>query len=127
VKILELELSVVRGRLEAKSIALELTEDAVDLLVSKGYDPAHGARPLRRTVERFLEDPLAEELLRGVLTQGVVEIGVAADKQSLSFRMKGELPLRTGTKEELTEVAAAPKKIAKKRAASKPKTTGLKK
>jgi hypothetical protein len=95
VKILDIELAKVRQRLLAKSIGLELDAAATEFLVSKGFDPALGARPLRRTVERFLEDPLAEELLRGMLTEGVIEAVVAEDKQGLSFRMRGELALRT--------------------------------
>jgi len=95
VQILEIELGKVRRRLEAKAIRLELDAAATEFLVSKGYDHALGARPLRRTVERFLEDPLAEELLRGVLTEGVIEVGLAEGGQALSFRMRGELPLRT--------------------------------
>ncbi len=126
VKILDLEMAMVRGRLEAKSISLELTDEATDLLVANGYDPAHGARPLRRTVERYLEDPLAEEMLRGMLTQGVVEIGVADDKQSLTFRMKGELPLRTGSQSERAEAAAEKTQAGKKRAARKPKAADSK-
>ncbi len=122
VKILDLELAVVRERLAEKSIALELTDDAVDMLVSKGYDPARGARPLRRTVERCLEDPLAEELLRGMLTQGVVEVGVAGDKQSLSFKMKGELSLRTDSQSDQAKAPAEVKKIRKTRPVRKPKT-----
>ncbi|MDD2455995.1 MAG: ATP-dependent Clp protease ATP-binding subunit [Kiritimatiellae bacterium] len=127
VKILDLEMAVVRGRLEAKEMSLELSEEAVDLLVAKGYDPAHGARPLRRAVERVLEDPLAEELLRGVLTKGVVEIGVAADKQSLSFRMRDELPLRsTGSQADKPKTEAKKQKTVKKRAARKPKAADSK-
>ena len=42
-----------------------MTPEAKDFLVEKGYDPSFGARPMRRAVERFLEDPLAEEILRG--------------------------------------------------------------
>jgi ATP-dependent Clp protease ATP-binding subunit ClpC len=95
VKILDLELAKVRQRLDAKAIRLELSEAATDFLVNKGFDPALGARPLRRTVERFLEDPLAEELLRGILAEGVIEAVLAEDKQGLSFRMRGELPLST--------------------------------
>jgi len=95
VKILDIELAKVRERLQAKSIRLELSAEATDFLVAKGFDPAAGARPLRRTVERFLEDPLAEELLRGVLAEGVIEAGVGEGGQGLVFRMRGELPLRT--------------------------------
>jgi len=95
VKILDIELAKVRQRLDAKAIRLELDEAATEFLVNKGFDSALGARPLRRTVERFLEDPLAEELLRGVLAEGVIEACMAEDKQGLSFRMRGELALRT--------------------------------
>ena len=106
VKILDLELAKVRERLAAKSITLVLDDAATEFLVSKGYDPSSGARPLRRTVERFLEDTLAEELLRGVLTQGVIETGLAEDKQRLSFRMRDELPLRTPAPDEKADRAA---------------------
>ena len=54
-------------RLRNKNIQLELDEKAKDFLVEKGYDPQYGARPMRRAVERFLEDPLAEEILKGNL------------------------------------------------------------
>ena len=73
VRILGIELAKVRARLEGKGIELALDAAATDLLVSKGFDPSLGARPLRRTVERLLEDPLAEELLRGGVTAGLIE------------------------------------------------------
>jgi len=95
VKILDIELTQVRQRLSAKSIQLDLSEAATDFLVSKGFDPSLGARPLRRTVERYLEDPLAEELLRGVLSGGGIDVDVSEDRLALTFHMKGELPLRT--------------------------------
>jgi len=95
VKILDIELGKVRQRLAAKAIQLELSDAATEFLVSKGFDPSLGARPLRRTVERYLEDTLAEELLRGVLSEGVIDAGVSEDGQSLAFRVRGELALRT--------------------------------
>jgi ATP-dependent Clp protease ATP-binding subunit ClpC len=124
VKILDIELAKVRQRLEAKSIRLELDAAATEFLVNKGFDPALGARPLRRTVERFLEDPLAEELLRGMLTEGVIEAVMAEDKQGLSFRMRGELALCTPQPSEAPArtavrpgpAAAEAKKPAKKKA-----------
>jgi hypothetical protein len=57
-------------------------------------------------VERSLEDPLAEELLRGVLTEGVIEAGVAEDRSGLVFRMRGELPLRTPLSGEVAQRVA---------------------
>jgi ATP-dependent Clp protease ATP-binding subunit ClpC len=67
IEILDLEISKVVERLKRKNLKLELDEKAKDLLVQRGYDPSYGARPMRRAVERFLEDRLAEEILRGVL------------------------------------------------------------
>jgi ATP-dependent Clp protease ATP-binding subunit ClpC len=65
VEILDLEIAKVLVRLKGKNILLSLDEKAKDFLVEKGYDPTYGARPMRRAVERFLEDPLAEEILKG--------------------------------------------------------------
>jgi ATP-dependent Clp protease ATP-binding subunit ClpA len=70
-----------------RNIALQLDEKAKDFLVSKGYDPQYGARPMRRSVERFLEDPLAEELLKGNLHDGE-PISVTAEGDHLAFNQK---------------------------------------
>src|SRR6266853_44580 len=70
IEILDLEISKVMQRLKARNIILQLDEKAKDHLVSKGYDPQYGARPMRRAVERSLEDPLAEEILRGSVHDG---------------------------------------------------------
>jgi len=81
VEILELEILKVMERLKGKQLKLTLDEAAKDLLVEKGYDPQYGARPMRRSVERFLEDPLAEELLKGNLVGGEpVQVSVEGDK-----------------------------------------------
>ena len=66
-EILDLEVTKVMERLKGKQIHLALDQTAKDFLVEKGYDPTYGARPMRRAVERFLEDPLAEEILKGSL------------------------------------------------------------
>ncbi len=65
IQILNLEITKVSERLKHRNIHLVLDEKAKDFLVGKGYDPTYGARPMRRSVERYLEDPLAEEILRG--------------------------------------------------------------
>jgi ATP-dependent Clp protease ATP-binding subunit ClpC len=70
IQILNLEVEKVLARLRHKNLKLELDEKAKDFLVEKGYDPQYGARPMRRSVERFLEDPLAEEILKGSLHEG---------------------------------------------------------
>jgi len=86
--ILDLEINKVMARLmKNRNIALQLDEKAKDFLVGKGYDPQYGARPMRRAVERFLEDPLAEELLKGNLHDGE-PIAVSADADHLTFNQK---------------------------------------
>jgi ATP-dependent Clp protease ATP-binding subunit ClpC len=84
VSILDLEIEKVVERLKARKIQLNLDDKAKDFLVEKGFDPAYGARPMRRAVERYLEDPLAEELLRGTLHDNS-PIQVSAEKDKLSF------------------------------------------
>jgi ATP-dependent Clp protease ATP-binding subunit ClpC len=61
--IVDLMMKRVREQLKAKDVEIELTDDAKNLLAEKGYDPALGARPLRRTIQRLVEDPLSEKLL----------------------------------------------------------------
>ena len=63
--IIDIELAKVTKRLKEKNLSLVLTDEAKDLLIEKGTSTEFGARPLRRAIEHHLEDPLAEELLRG--------------------------------------------------------------
>ena len=73
--IVDLEIDKVLVRIKLKDIHLTLDQAAKDFLIEKGYDPTYGARPMRRAVERYLEDPLAEEILRGtVKPSDVVEV-----------------------------------------------------
>jgi ATP-dependent Clp protease ATP-binding subunit ClpC len=87
ITILDLEINKVMSRLKGKNLRLELDAKAKDFLVEKGYDPQYGARPMRRSVERYLEDPLAEEILRGHLHEGD-PIVVSADADKLTFTQK---------------------------------------
>ncbi len=85
-QIVDLEVAKLVKRLKEKEIALTLTSDARDLLAEKGFDPAYGARPMRRAVERFLEDPLAESLLRGDVKSGdSVNVVKKTDVEELDF------------------------------------------
>ncbi len=68
--IVEIQLARLRKRLADKRITLELTPQAVELLAHEGYDPAYGARPLKRTIQRMVQDPLALALLNGEFTEG---------------------------------------------------------
>ncbi|HEX5147419.1 MAG TPA: NDP-hexose 4-ketoreductase, partial [Conexibacter sp.] len=69
-QIVELLLLRIRESLAERELQLELTEEAKDLLVEKGWDPSMGARPLRRAIQRYIEDPLADFVLRSELTPG---------------------------------------------------------
>jgi len=76
-QIVELEVAKVLRRVKAKEVHIELEQSAKEFLIEKGYDPQYGARPMRRAVERYLEDPFAEELLRGNVKGGdIVHVGV---------------------------------------------------
>jgi ATP-dependent Clp protease ATP-binding subunit ClpC len=68
--IVELLLLRVRESLAERELQLELSEEAKDLLVEKGWDPSMGARPLRRAIQRYIEDPLADFVLRAELMPG---------------------------------------------------------
>ncbi|MBR1871551.1 MAG: ATP-dependent Clp protease ATP-binding subunit [Kiritimatiellae bacterium] len=77
VVVLDLELAKLRARLSEKDMTLALDADAVEFLVKQGFDAANGARPLRRTVQRLVEDPIAEELLRGGFHPGEIKATLA--------------------------------------------------
>ncbi|MBM3878765.1 MAG: ATP-dependent Clp protease ATP-binding subunit [Verrucomicrobia bacterium] len=83
-QILDLEVAKVMARLKHKSIRIELDSAARDFLTERGYDPTYGARPMRRAVERYLEDPLAEEIIKGSFHDGD-PITVSVDKDKLVF------------------------------------------
>ena len=84
-KIIEIEIGDLRNRLTDKDIAIELTQAAKDFLIEKGFDQIFGARPLKRTIQRYLEDPLAEGILKGdVKKDGPVVVDI--DKDHLIFK-----------------------------------------
>jgi ATP-dependent Clp protease ATP-binding subunit ClpB len=69
-EIVELQLRLLRGRLAARGIGLELTDEAKEALAEEGWDPAYGARPLKRAIQRLVENPLALRLLEGEFREG---------------------------------------------------------
>ncbi|OGF15282.1 MAG: ATP-dependent Clp protease ATP-binding subunit ClpC [Candidatus Eisenbacteria bacterium RBG_16_71_46] len=77
-------LGQVKERLRAQEIHLDIPADALDLLIDKGFDPSLGARPLKRAIQRLLEDPLAEFILRGQLPPGA-HVGVTRKEDRLEF------------------------------------------
>jgi ATP-dependent Clp protease ATP-binding subunit ClpC len=84
--IIEFELSKVRERLAAKNMTLDLDAAAKDFLIDKGYNPDFGARPLRRALSTYIEDPLAENLLSGEFLEGdSIKVTRKEEQDHLSF------------------------------------------
>lgn len=80
-KIAVLQIECVKERLAGRELSLELSADALDKILEAGYDPAYGARPLKRAIQQILENPLAERILAGDFSAGVT-IKVDTDKKS---------------------------------------------
>jgi ATP-dependent Clp protease ATP-binding subunit ClpC len=93
-EIVQLELEKIMGRLENKNIELVVRKSALDVIIERGYNPDFGARPLRRSLETLLEDPLSEKLLRGNLHSG--KVFVEAEDGELKFRQEEETTAQPG-------------------------------
>jgi ATP-dependent Clp protease ATP-binding subunit ClpC len=83
-EIVEIEIREVAKRLHDQGSAIELVREAKDFLIEKGFDPVFGARPLKRTIQRYLEDPLAEEIISGQYKEGS-KIQVSRNNDYLRF------------------------------------------
>jgi ATP-dependent Clp protease ATP-binding subunit ClpC len=87
-QIVSVLLKDVRKRLAEEELTLTLTDAATDFLVKHGYDESYGARPLKRAIQRFIEDPLSEKILLGEFARGdEIEVDLAPDKEKLDFRV----------------------------------------
>jgi ATP-dependent Clp protease ATP-binding subunit ClpC len=86
VKIVDLEISKVQKRLVEKKITIKLNADAKDLIIDHGYDEKYGARPLRRSIESLLEDPLSEALLSGEINEGD-SVLIDRKEEALAFEL----------------------------------------
>ncbi len=85
--IVDLESDKLIKRLQDRSITLKLEKSAREFLMDKGYDPDYGARPMRRAIERYLEDPLAEALLKADIKEGdTVKVTHKKDAKELTFK-----------------------------------------
>jgi ATP-dependent Clp protease ATP-binding subunit ClpB len=86
--IVELQLRRLRERLAERRLLLEVTDEAKELLAEEGWDPAYGARPLKRAIQRLVENPLALRLLEGDFSEGDV-VRVDAAEGELTFERAG--------------------------------------
>ncbi len=92
-EIVEIQLERVRARLRDRRIALEVTDAAKTHLVRTGYEPAYGARPLKRAIQREVETPLGRKILAGEVRDGdTVRVDTDADKGELTFKVVEPLP-----------------------------------
>ena len=78
--IAEIQLGRLRKRLAERELSLELSQEAMDKLIAVGYDPVYGARPLKRAIQRWIENPLAQQILAGQFAPG----------SSVKARVEGE-------------------------------------
>ncbi|MCM8819043.1 MAG: ATP-dependent Clp protease ATP-binding subunit [Candidatus Omnitrophica bacterium] len=90
-KIVEIELNKVKERLKELKVELVVNEEAKKFLIEKGTNPEFGARPLRRTISRYIEDPLSEKILKGNFTEGdTIIVDRKGDLLIFSKKMEGE-------------------------------------
>jgi ATP-dependent Clp protease ATP-binding subunit ClpC len=101
-QIVDLMLNRLRVQMAEHEVTIELTDEAKDLLVEKGYDPAMGARPLRRAIQRFIEDPLADFVLGRQLEPGSTILVARKDDEEVDITVVPPSP------PEVIGVSAAP-------------------
>ena len=94
-RIVEIQMARLQKLVAERKITLDLRQDAVEWLANKGYDPAYGARPLKRTMQKELQDPLAEKILSGDIADGA-RVAISAGSDRLNFRAAAA---KTGGKE----------------------------
>ncbi len=108
IQIVDLMIANLDERLKAKDMGIELTQAAKDLLAARGYDPLLGARPLRRTIQREIEDSLSERILFGELKAGeIIVVDVEGDAAEAKFTFTGAA--KATTPESPEDLAAATK------------------
>jgi len=104
-KIIDIELSTLYGRIHDMGYTIEVSSEAKDYIIDKGWDEQFGARPLKRAIQKYIEDLLAEEIIKSSLSEGDV-ITILYDKESDTIKIKIDKPK--------TKVAPRPKTVKKK-------------
>jgi ATP-dependent Clp protease ATP-binding subunit ClpC len=96
-RIVDLQMKEIRERLEERGVIIELTDAARTWLAKEGYDPAFGARPLRRTLQRYVESPLSKRILQGEFEAGdhiLADVGkIEGDGKKLDFQTQAPIPV----------------------------------
>ena len=87
-QIIDIELKNLYKRMEDLGYKIKLTESAKDFISDKGFDPNYGARPLKRAIQKYLEDPLAEEIIKAKLAEGdVIEVDFDTVKSEITIQV----------------------------------------
>ncbi|MDX9903884.1 MAG: ATP-dependent Clp protease ATP-binding subunit [Bacteroidales bacterium] len=90
-KIIDIELKGLYDRIEALGYRMKLSAQARDFIADRGFDVQYGARPLKRAIQKYLEDPLAEVIIKATVTEGAtINVGYSKGKEELSFRVGGK-------------------------------------
>jgi ATP-dependent Clp protease ATP-binding subunit ClpC len=114
-EIIDLMINRVRVQVAEHELQLELSDEAKDLLVEKGWDPSMGARPLRRAIQRYIEDPLADEVLRqGEMVPGstvMVERDAAGDEEDKPLKLTIIAPKKPAKKAKPEKPEPEPEKV----------------
>ena len=98
--IIDLELAKLYGRINNLGYQIELTEKAKDFICDKGYDEKYGARPLKRAIQKYIEDPLAEEIVKSTMKEGdKIALDLEEGKEVLTVVITGASKTKTKTKE----------------------------
>lgn len=91
VQIIQISLAKLLNRVSEMGVKVELSDKALGFVADRGFDKQYGARPLRRAMQKYIEDPIAEEILKGSVTAGsTVKIDVAANETELLFHMENQ-------------------------------------
>ena len=99
-KIIDIELKGLFVRIEALGFKIKLSAPARDFMAERGFDIQYGARPLKRAIQKYLEDPLAEVLIKASVNEGAtINVGYSKEKEELTFKVGG----KKGTEEPSTE------------------------
>jgi len=90
-RIVDILINELESRLTSREIKIQITDPVRDLIIEKGFDPQLGARPLRRAIQKLIEDPMAEEMLRGKITDNsLLKIGRKGDQLTFNTTSKGK-------------------------------------
>ncbi|MEI8133919.1 MAG: ATP-dependent Clp protease ATP-binding subunit [bacterium] len=98
VHIIQISLKKLLSRVEAMGVKVELSPKALEFVADKGFDKQYGARPLRRAMQKYIEDPIAEEILKGTVKDGsIVKVDVAGNDAELLFQIENQTGEMTTT------------------------------